>query len=50
MLIKEQFFPTTVYGKDLQLDNNTLAQHIIQWSQQDQGVKKNKYEWLALNN
>ena len=39
-LIKEQFFPTTVYGKDLQLDNNTLAQHIIQWSQQDQGVKK----------
>jgi len=40
MLIKEQFFPTTVYGKDLQLDNNTIAQHIIQWSQQDQGVKK----------
>ena len=40
MLIKEQFFPTTVYGKDLQIDNNTLAQHIIQWSQQDQGVKK----------
>ena len=40
MLLKEQFFPTTVYGKDLQLDNNTLAQHIIQWSQQDQGVKK----------
>lgn len=40
MLIKEQFFPTTVYGKDLQLDNNTLAQHIINWSQQDQGVKK----------
>ena len=40
MLIKEQFFPTTLYGKDLQLDNNTLAQHIIQWSQQDQGVKK----------
>ena len=40
MLIKEQFFPTTVYGKDLQLDNNTLAQHIIQWSQQYQGVKK----------
>jgi uncharacterized protein (TIGR02466 family) len=39
-LIKEQFFPTTVYGKDLQLDNNTLSQHIINWSQQDQGVKK----------
>ena len=40
MLLKEQFFPTTVYGKDLQLDNNTLAQHIIQWSQQGQGLKK----------
>ena len=40
MLIKEQFFPTTVYGKDIQLDNNALAQHIINWSQQDQGVKK----------
>ena len=40
MLIKEQFFPTTVYGKDVQLDNNMLAQYIIQWSQQDQGVKK----------
>ena len=40
MLIKEQFFPTTVYGKDIQLDNNALAQRIINWSQQDQGVKK----------
>jgi len=40
MLIKEQFFPTTVYGKDVQLDNNSMAQHIINWSQQDQGVKK----------
>jgi uncharacterized protein (TIGR02466 family) len=40
MLIKEQFFPTTVYGKDVQLDNESLTQHIIQWSQQDQGVKK----------
>ena len=39
-MIKEQFFPTTVYGKDIQLDNNTLANHIISWSKQDQGVKK----------
>jgi uncharacterized protein (TIGR02466 family) len=51
MLIKEQFFPTTVYGKDLQLDNNTLAQHIIQWSQQDQGVKKtNMNGWHSTTN
>jgi uncharacterized protein (TIGR02466 family) len=40
MLIKEQFFPTTVYGKDVELDNESLTQHIINWSQQDQGVKK----------
>jgi hypothetical protein len=34
MLIKEQFFPTTIYAKDIQIDNNTLANHIINWSQQ----------------
>jgi len=39
-MMKEQFFPTIVYGKDIQLNNQELAQHIINWSQQDQGVKK----------
>jgi len=39
-MIKEQFFPTIVYGKDVQLNNQELAQHIMNWSQQDQGVKK----------
>ena len=39
-MIKEQFFPTTIYGKDIQLDNETLSNHIINWSQQDPGVKK----------
>jgi len=39
-MIKEQFFPTTVYGKDVQLDNAKLAQDIVNWSNQDQGVKK----------
>jgi len=39
-MIKEQFFPTIIYGKDIQLDNNALANHIINWSQQDPGVKK----------
>jgi len=38
--MKEQFFPTNFYGKDIQLNNQELAQHIINWSQQDQGVKK----------
>ena len=39
-MIKEQFFPTTLYGKDLKLDNQTLADHIINWSKQDPGVQK----------
>ena len=39
-MIKEQFFPTTVYGKDIQLDNQALANYIINWSKQDPGVKK----------
>src|SRR6056300_1669201 len=39
-MIKEQFFPTTVYGKDVQLDNQALEHHIVNWSRQDQGVKK----------
>ena len=39
-MIKEQFFPTTVYGKDIQLDNQVLSDHIINWSKQDPGVKK----------
>ena len=39
-MIKEQFFPTIIYGKDIQLDNETLSNHIVNWSQQDPGVKK----------
>ena len=38
--MKEQFFPTFIYGKDVQLNNQELAQHVINWSQQDQGIKK----------
>ena len=39
-MIKEYFFPTIVYGKDVQLNNNQLAQDIINWSNQDKGVSK----------
>jgi len=39
-MIREEFFPTNVYGKDVQLDNNKLAQDIINWSNQDPGVAK----------
>ena len=31
-MIKEQFFPTIIYGKDLNLNTNELAQNIINWS------------------
>jgi hypothetical protein len=31
-MIREEFFPTSVFGKDIQLDNDKLAQDIINWS------------------
>ena len=43
-MIREEFFPTSVYGKDVKLDNDRLAQHIIDWSNQDQGVQKTNYK------
>lgn len=43
-MIREEFFPTSVYGKDIKLDNDRLAQHIISWSNQDQGVQKTNYK------
>jgi uncharacterized protein (TIGR02466 family) len=43
-MIREEFFPTSVYGKDIKLDNDKLAQHIIDWSNQDQGVQKTNYK------
>ena len=39
-MMREEFFPTSIYGKDVQLNNQELAQHIIKWSQQDGGLKK----------
>ena len=40
MLLKDSFFPTYVYGKDLNLDNNIMAHNVIEWSKKDEGVKK----------
>ena len=34
MIIEKMVF----YGKDVQLDNNKLAQDIINWSNQDKGL------------
>lgn len=40
MLIKDQVFPTTIYAKDLQINNNIIADHIVEWSKNDRGVNK----------
>ena len=50
-MIIEKFFPTIVYGKDIQLDNNKMAQDIINWSNQDPGVSKTNYKgWHSTTN
>ena len=50
-MIKEQFFPTTVYGKDVQLDNAKLTQDIVNWSNQDRGLQKTNYKgWHSKTN
>jgi len=43
-MIREEFFPTSVYGKDIKLDNDKLTQDIVNWSNQDQGVQKTNYK------
>ena len=45
-MIKEQFFPTTIYGKDVKLDNQLFANEIIEWSKRDSGLQKtNRNGW-----
>ena len=39
-MIREEFFPTSVFGKDIKLDNNKLVEDIIAWSKKDPGVSK----------
>ena len=39
-MIIEKFFPTLIYGKDVELNNHQLAQDIVNWSNQDKGVSK----------
>ena len=43
-MIREEFFPTSIYGKDIQLDNNKLAEDIIAWSNKDPGVSKTNFK------
>ena len=45
-MIREEFFPTIIYGKDVKLDNQLFANEIIEWSKRDPGVKKtNRNGW-----
>ena len=43
-MIIEKFFPTFVYAKDVELDNNKLTQDIVNWSNQDKGVSKTNFK------
>ena len=43
-MIREEFFPTSIFGKDVKLDNDKLTQDIINWSNQDQGLQKTNYK------
>ena len=43
-MIIEKFFPTFVYAKDVELDNNKLTQDIVNWSNQDKGVQKTNHK------
>jgi uncharacterized protein (TIGR02466 family) len=50
-MIKEQFFPTIIYGHDTKLDNNFLANEIVNWSKQNKGVQKtNVNGWHSETN
>ena len=49
-MIREEFFPTSVFGKDIKLDNDKLAQDIVNWSNQDPGITENKLQRMALYN
>ena len=39
-MIREGFFPTLIYAEDFKLNTEDLAQNIINWSNQDKGIKK----------
>jgi len=50
-MIKEQFFPTTIYGKDVKLDNQLFTNEIVEWSKRDPGLKKtNRNGWHSETN
>ena len=50
-MIKEAFFPTFVYAKDINLNLNLLTNAIVEWSKKDKGlVKTNVKGWHSPTN
>ena len=37
-MFAEQFFPTTIYAKDVNLDNEFFAKEIVAWSKNNEGM------------
>jgi len=49
-MIKEEFFPTIFYAKDVKLDNDMLATYFFNLSKQDPGVHKTNVKgWHSKN-
>ena len=49
-MIKEEFFPTIFYAKDIKLDNDMLATYFLNLSKQDPGVHKTNVKgWHSKN-
>ena len=50
-MITQGFFPTLIHAEDVNLDTNQLANDIVAWSKQDEGVKKtNVNGWHSQTN
>ena len=50
-MITEGFFPTLIHAENVKLDNQQLANDIVAWSKQDEGVKKtNVNGWHSQTN
>ena len=50
-MITQGFFPTLIHAEDVRLDTKQLANDIVAWSKQDEGVKKtNVNGWHSQTN
>ena len=50
-MITQGFFPTLIHAEDIKLDNQQIANDIVAWSKQDEGLKKtNVNGWHSQTN